>query len=108
MNLLFICSKNQWRSPTAEHIFKNYQNINTRSAGTLQSARHHVNQTDITWADMIFVMENKHKRYLQQHFQQQLTNKNLIVLDIPDDYHYMDTELVDWLIESVEYHIYTD
>jgi predicted protein tyrosine phosphatase len=105
MNLLFICSKNQWRSPTAERIFQDYPQLSVRSAGTLRSARRWVNTTDIRWADIIFVMENKHKRYLQQPFTNEGTNKRLIVLDIPDDYQYMDDELVAWLIEAVEYQL---
>ena len=42
---------------------------------------------------------------MQQHFTNQLINKRLIVLDIPDDYQYMDDELVAWLTEAVEYQI---
>ncbi|MEB0262567.1 MULTISPECIES: hypothetical protein [unclassified Mucilaginibacter] len=38
-NLLFICSKNQWRSPTAELLFKGHQLHNARSAGTRDKAR---------------------------------------------------------------------
>ena len=34
MNLLFVCSRNQWGSPTVESIYKNYSGINVKSAGT--------------------------------------------------------------------------
>lgn len=101
MNFLFICSKNQWRSPTAERIFKSGFGVCTRSAGTSQNARHCVNTSDITWADLIFVMEHKHKKHLTQHFGALLTNKDVIVLDIDDDYYYMDDELVEILTASV-------
>lgn len=101
MNVLFICSKNQWRSPTAERIFKNGFGVHTRSAGTSQTARHSVNEADMTWADLIFVMEHKHKKHLTQHFGNLLSTKNVIVLDISDDYGYMDNELIDILTSSV-------
>ena len=60
MNVLFVCSKNQWRSPTAEKIFAEDYGIRTRSAGTSSSARHRINQRDLAWADIIMVMEERH------------------------------------------------
>lgn len=104
-HILFICSKNQWRSPTAERIFKDYPNVQTCSAGTSRQARHPVSQRDIAWADLIFVMEYQHKDYLKQHFRQDLRYKSLIVLDIPDDYAYMSDELIALLKVSVEPHL---
>ncbi len=101
MNILFVCSKNKWRSPTAEALYKDHPNVNVRSAGISSSARKLINTIDIDWADTIFVMEDKHKRYIKEQFRNQLINKQLIVLDIPDDYQYMDEELVAWLTESI-------
>ncbi|WP_426357232.1 low molecular weight protein tyrosine phosphatase family protein [Pseudocolwellia sp. HL-MZ19] len=100
-NLLFICSKNQWRSPTAEHIFKNRLNLNVRSAGTSSSARKKVNVKDIEWADTIFLMEEHHESRLKSDFTNMLKYKNIQVLDIPDDYQYMDAELVEILEQSI-------
>ena len=100
-NLLFICSKNQWRSPTAEHIFKKHPNFNVRSAGTSASARKKINAKDIEWADTIFVMEEHHKSRLKSEFTNTLKYKNIQVLDIPDDYQYMDAELVEILDQAV-------
>ncbi|MBC8039317.1 MAG: protein tyrosine phosphatase, partial [Opitutaceae bacterium] len=37
--LLFLCSRNQWRSPTAEALFKNHARYDARSAGTENGAR---------------------------------------------------------------------
>lgn len=100
-NILFICSKNQWRSPTGEQIFKNHAELNVRSAGTSASARKRVNTKDIQWADTIFVMEEKHKSRLKAEFTKSLKYKDIQVLDIPDDYQYMDEELIDILDQSV-------
>ena len=102
MNALFICSRNQWRSPTAEAVFRRYPNVQTRSAGTSPNARHTVSINDIAWADKVFVMEQKHKNRLSAQFPRALQNKEIIVLDIPDDYRYMDEELIEILKESVE------
>src|SRR5258708_4209224 len=95
MNILFICSRNQWRSPTAEEIYKNYSGLNVRSAGTEPSARIKVNSKTIFWADIIFVMEKKHKQRLQEKFESELLEKKIIDLDIPDNYKFMDEELIE-------------
>lgn len=101
MNLLFVCSKNQWRSPTAEQVFKSYQGIHTRSAGTSASARHRINSRDIAWADLILVMEERHKDTIKQQFPLATQHRKMVVLDIADDYHYMDAQLVELLTLSV-------
>ncbi|OZG70281.1 phosphotyrosine protein phosphatase [Hahella sp. CCB-MM4] len=100
-NLLFICSRNQWRSPTAEEIWKKDPNFNVRSAGTSQKARKTVSSNDVSWADIIFVMEKKHKNRLFAEFSRMLEFKPVYVLDIPDEYKYMDPELVSEIEERV-------
>jgi len=101
VNLLFICSKNQWRSPTAESIFRRYEGVSCRSAGTSRQARKQVNVSDIRWADIVFVMEEKHKSRIRADFRGELTHKRVHMLDIPDDYRFMDPELVELLRSAV-------
>jgi hypothetical protein len=67
-NVLFICSRNQWRSPTAEAIWRKHPLLAVRSAGTSPNARRKVSVADIRWADVIFVMEEKHKSRLVAEF----------------------------------------
>ena len=95
MNVLFICSRNQWRSPTAEAIWRKIEGVSVRSAGTSPKAKRTVSANDIRWADSIFVMEAKHKQRLKARFKQLLQYKTIEVLDIPDDYQFMDPELVE-------------
>ncbi|RRW45029.1 phosphotyrosine protein phosphatase [Pseudomonas luteola] len=101
MNILFICSRNQWRSPTAEAVWRKHPGISVRSAGTSPNARKTVGPSDIRWADVIIVMEQKHKSRLVADFTRLLEHKPIHVLEIPDDYRYMDPELVAILKESV-------
>lgn len=101
MNILFVCSRNKWRSRTAETIFKDSEEFNIRSAGTEPSARIKVSEKLIDWADIIFAMEKKHKQRLNEYFRNLANEKQIIVLDIPDDYEYMDSELIDILKSSV-------
>lgn len=100
-NLLFVCSRNQWRSPTAEALWRKRPGFNARSAGTSPNARKPIGAADISWADVIFVMERKHQNRLQAEYARLLEHKPLHVLDIPDDYRFMDPELVDMLEDTV-------
>ena len=107
-NVLFICSRNRWRSPTAEQIFRKHPLMSVRSAGTSPNARRKVSAEDIRWADVIFVMEEKHKSRLVADFSRLLVGKTIHVLDIPDEYKYMDPELVEQLEQSVNAILYFD
>ena len=60
MNVLFACSRNQWRSRTAETIFGKNQEHAIRSAGTATDARIKVSLKLFDWSDMIFVMDRGH------------------------------------------------
>lgn len=94
MNALFICSQNKLRSPTAEHIFAKWPNVETDSAGLNNDADVQLSTEQIEWADIIFVMEGTHRNKLSQRFRKHLNGKRVVCLDIPDDYEYMDAELV--------------
>ena len=94
LNVLFVCSLNRWRSPTAENLFRSYPGIHLRSAGTSSGARKLVNLTDVDWADLILVMEDKHASRLKKANRQAVTGKDIRVLDIPDEYRYMDPDLI--------------
>lgn len=100
-NILFICSKNQWRSPTTENIWRKHPKLNVRSAGTSSKARRTINGHDIHWADIIFVMEEKHKNRLKADFSRMLSHKTIYVLDIPDEYQFMDPNPIEELETAV-------
>lgn len=101
MNILFVCSRNKWRSATAETIYKKHREHQVRSAGTEPSARIKISAKLIIWADLIFVMEKKHKQRIFERFPKEVYEKEMIILDIPDDYQYMDEELIDELKAKV-------
>lgn len=87
-NLLFICSRNQWRSPTAEKVYRS-KGYKSRSAGTSAKASKTVSENDIRWSSHIFVMEKKHKQRFLAKLPRLLEGKKTIVLDIADNYHYL-------------------
>jgi predicted protein tyrosine phosphatase len=105
MNLLFVCSRNRLRSPTAEAIFSAYEGIEALSAGTSPDAVNPVSADLIEWADLVFAMERVHKRRLQQKFGSPLRAKRVIVLGIPDNYKYMEPDLVRILESTVQPHL---
>jgi predicted protein tyrosine phosphatase len=97
IRLLFICSRNQWRSPTAEQIFKGHPDYQSRSAGTSPRAKRRLKIEDLNWADKIFVMETKHRNKIQADFGRTVKHKTIHVLDIPDQYKFNDPELIQLL-----------
>jgi protein-tyrosine phosphatase len=102
MNILFVCSRNRWRSPTAEAIYKASREHTAKSAGTEWSARIKLTAKLINWADIVFAMEKKHKQRMVENFPFETSNKKIVVLDIPDEYQYMDEELIEHIKLSVE------
>jgi predicted protein tyrosine phosphatase len=73
-----------------------------RSAGTEPSARIKLTPKTISWADIIFVMEKKHKERVIQKFGHEIEDRPIIILDIPDDYKFMDPELIEDIKSKVD------
>jgi predicted protein tyrosine phosphatase len=95
--ILFLCSQNKLRSPTAETIFAERPDIDVDSAGLNHDAIVPLSAEQVEWADLIVVMEKVHRNRLNRKFSRWLGGKRIVVLNIPDDYHYMDPELIDLL-----------
>ena len=93
-NLLFVCTHNRLRSPTAEQVFASYPGIETDSAGIGADAEVVLSAEQVEWADIIFVMEKVHKTRLARKFRASLKGKRVVCLDIPDNYAFMDPALV--------------
>lgn len=94
MKILFVCSKNKWRSRTAENIFKNNGLHNVRSAGTESSARIKLSKEDLNWADKILVMEQIHVERIKKIDNDKITIDKIEILGIEDKYKYLDDELI--------------
>jgi predicted protein tyrosine phosphatase len=92
LRVLFVCALNQWRSPTAEVIYRNDPRLDVRSAGIRAEAKRPVRARDIEWAQVIFVMDRRQKAWIQEQFRN-LPLPPIIILDIPDSLMFMDPEL---------------
>jgi predicted protein tyrosine phosphatase len=99
--MLFICSQNKLRSPTAEAVFAGMPGIEVDSAGLNHDAVVPLTPEQVHQADVIFVMENEHRAKLQRKFKRHLNGQRVIVLGIPDNYDFMDPELVELLRRKV-------
>jgi predicted protein tyrosine phosphatase len=100
-HVLFVCSQNRLRSPTAEQVFAARGDIEVASAGLNHDAEVPLTRELVAWADLIFVMEKAHRNKLAHKFKADLRDARVVCLDIPDDYDYMDPELVDLLQAKV-------
>lgn len=92
--ILFLCSQNKLRSPTAEAIFADHPAIEVDSAGLNNDAEVPLSEEQVRWADLILVMETAHRNRLNRKFKGALAGKRVAVLGIPDDYDYMDPALI--------------
>lgn len=102
MKVLFVCSRNEIRSLTAERMLAGSRDYQVRSAGTEAGARVRVTAGHLGWADIIFVMEKRHRERLMQKFGDALAGKTLVCLHIPDEYEYRDEALVAMLRARLE------
>ncbi|WP_266168692.1 low molecular weight protein tyrosine phosphatase family protein [Dyella subtropica] len=98
--VLFLCSRNRLRSPTAEQVFRTWPQLEVDSAGLSPDADTLLSADQLAWADLILVMESAHRRRLQSRFGGQLKGKRVVVLGIPDDYDFMQAELIELLLKK--------
>jgi len=98
--VLFVCSGNFHRSPTAVKVFKDREGFEVKSAGTSFNMPNPISAELVQWADKIFVMEEKHKEFIAQKHPE--AKSKIIVLDIEDNYSRDDPQLKAILKEKLE------
>lgn len=99
--ILFVCGKNQWRSPTAEKIYRNDPRMQVRSAGLSPKSTRKLQAEDLEWADIVLVMEYKHLSRIRDRMRG-MRLPRMLSLNIPDQYQFMDQDLIRLLNERVE------
>ncbi len=126
---LFVCEGNRHRSPTAERLYSATLGVKSRSAGVSALARVELTDELLAWADAVFVMERQLEKLVRRRFAQcriadscaailrqleklvrrrfapALEGKTPICLNIPDDYQFMQAELVAVLTERLTPHL---
>lgn len=81
--ILFLCSQNKLRSPTAEAVFADHQKVEVDSAGLNKDAEVPLSEEQVEWADLILVMEKEHRNRLNRKSGKALGGKRIVVLNIP-------------------------
>ena len=101
LKVLFVCSRNRWRSPTAERLYRDDARLEVRSAGLRPDANRRLSESDLTWADLVFVMEREHRTLVRERYAS-VAVPVIIVLDVPDEYQYMDPALQEALRSAID------
>ena len=99
-NILVVCGRNKKRSRTAEYIFKNDDRFNIRSAGLSPKSDRKISENDLNWANLIFVMETGQRAKIWSQYRH-LELPTIEVLSIPDNYEFINEELVELLSDRI-------
>ncbi len=99
--VLFVCTANKLRSPTAEDVFKDTPGVEVLSAGTSPDAPRPLTKELVARADTIFAMETHHRERIRKKFKQRPADSKILTLHIPDEYERGDPELVALLKEKI-------
>jgi protein-tyrosine phosphatase len=100
-NILVVCGKNKKRSRTAEYIYKNDDRFHIRSVGLSPKSIRKITEKDVEWADLILVMEREQSKHIKDIYHH-LTVPTVEILNIADDFEFMDEELIQILHEKIE------
>jgi predicted protein tyrosine phosphatase len=103
--LLFVCSENKLRSPTAEEVFSEYDGVEAIGCGTKADAETPLCGDLIEWADIVLVMEKSHRSKVAKKYKTLLQCKRLVCLDIADNFECMQPELIRLLKAKVPRYI---
>jgi predicted protein tyrosine phosphatase len=102
---LFICGKARARGPTAAQIASGWDGVQSDCAGLSEDADDLLSLEQLEWADIIFVMETRHKTRLLSKFGGAVRGRRVIGLDVPDLYSFMQPELVEILTRKIGPHL---
>jgi predicted protein tyrosine phosphatase len=82
-------------------LYRNDPRLEVRSAGIRVGAKRKISRRDVAWAHVIMVMENEHKKWIQEHFHD-VNLPPIVNLDITASLSYMDPELQQLLRTAIE------
>jgi predicted protein tyrosine phosphatase len=103
--ILFVCARNKIRSLAAERMFAGSPFYDVKSRGVARDARIQLKESDIAWADIIFVMEKNHRNRIAKDFRSAIAHKAVVCLFIEDVYQPMEEELIAVLRQKLAPHL---
>src|SRR5262245_38454911 len=103
--VLFVCEGNIHRSPTAERMYADAPGLRARSGGLSHLARTQVTEELLECADVVVVRDKRLERMLRRRFGAELDGKEVVCLEVPDEYQFMQAELIAVLGERLTPHL---
>jgi len=104
--ILFVCTANLDRSPTAHDLYADDPRYEVRSAGVATFAAVPLTRELLRWADRVFVMnerEDQHRTLLRIRFPD--VDRPVIDLDVRDLWRRGNPELVTLLLRRLKPHL---
>jgi predicted protein tyrosine phosphatase len=104
--ILFLCTANVDRSPTAADLYAGDPRYEVRSAGLAPFARVPVDRELLNWADRVFVMDEKregHRTLLRVRFPD--VSRQVVDLDVEDLWRRGHPQLVRLLRRRLKPHL---
>ena len=105
-HILFVCTANVDRSPTAEFLYLGDPRYEVHSAGTAPFATNPLTREMLQWANRVFVMserEDRHRTLIKLRFPDITTP--VIDLDVEDRWRRGDPNLVKRLLKKLKPHL---
>ena len=90
------------RSATAHSVYSEDDRFEVKSAGTDKSANTPLSEDLLLWADAVVVMERHHRNVIRKQYPEIYGNKRIVCLYIPDEYDFMQPELITILKQQFE------
>lgn len=94
LRVVFVCTQNKLRSPTAEAVFRDVLEWQVASAGTDKRAGTPLTRDLLEWADVAVCMQKQHRDWIRSNLTGALPDDRILILGIPDDYEFMDADLI--------------
>lgn len=104
--ILFVCTANLDRSPTAEDLYRDDPRYDVRSAGTALFAATPLTRDLMLWADRVFVMNEKTDRHytmIKVRFPE--VSRPIVDLDVEDRWRRGHPELIRVILKKLEPHL---
>lgn len=104
--ILFVCSANFNRSPTAELWFKwlkpenNYYSAGTSKFACRKYGGKYINESVLENADRIICMETSNKKEIEKKYGDKF-NKKMEVVGIKDEFSFLDIQLIFEIIDKI-------
>lgn len=99
--VLCLCSAGLLRSPTTANVLHREYGFNTRAAGVVDEyALIPVDDVLLYWADEVVCVEKEIHNILANKFD--LTDKRVVVLNIPDKFEWNDIDLQNLIIKQYD------